>query len=188
MRFFREGFGQSLLAISSFADGIVHPFQVFAQANPDLFLIVELSQQRAPATFRPEEDQAVVLRVAQSKAFDIRLREERAQSGTSPQGPVVLFSAIAQAAPSSSSCSSWPTMWTSSRITSAVLWRWTMASPRRRYAAHRAARAVSVPDVDGIGHAQAFAAALATVESATCAPPAAEVGARIPRLSRCSLS
>ncbi len=61
----------------------------------DLFMIVELSQQRAPATFLPEEDRAVMLRVAQSAAFDTRLREERAQSGTPPRGPVLLFSAIA---------------------------------------------------------------------------------------------
>jgi hypothetical protein len=63
----------------------------------DLFLIVELSQQRAPATFAPEADVAVVLRVAQSRAFDQRLREERAQNGTPPRGAVVLFSAIAEA-------------------------------------------------------------------------------------------
>ena len=77
------------------------------------------------------------------------------------------------------------------------------AAEQWRNAAHHLGRAVEMDDglasspvrsppsrsscersnVDGIGHAQAFAAALAAVESATCAPPAAEVGARIPRLS-----
>jgi hypothetical protein len=64
----------------------------------DLFLIVELAQRRAPATFTPEVGREVVVRVAQSNAFGTRFRELRTQRGKPATGPVVLFSAVAQTA------------------------------------------------------------------------------------------
>ncbi len=64
----------------------------------DLFLIVELAQSRSPATFRPDEGRAVLVRVAESNAFGTRFRELRTQQGRPPSGPVVLFSAVAEKA------------------------------------------------------------------------------------------
>ena len=68
----------------------------------DLALIVELSQQRAPAAFALGDGAAPALsvRVAPSAAFEARLREAWAQRGRGIAGPVLLFSASA-AAPTS---------------------------------------------------------------------------------------
>jgi hypothetical protein len=60
----------------------------------DLFLIVELAQRRAPATFAAEEGAPIVVRIARSAAFDARLREWRA--GHLRPGRVLLFSAVAE--------------------------------------------------------------------------------------------
>jgi hypothetical protein len=64
------------------------------QETRDLALIVELSQQRAPAGLdRASDGGAVVsLRVAPSAAFEARLREAWAGRGRSLAGPVLLFS------------------------------------------------------------------------------------------------
>jgi hypothetical protein len=62
----------------------------------DLYLIVELAQQRAPATFAPEAERAVRLRVAPSQAFAARLREILRQRGSGRAGPVLLFAAVAE--------------------------------------------------------------------------------------------
>jgi hypothetical protein len=61
----------------------------------DLRLIVEYSQQRAPATLLRggSEQDGMVLRIAQSRSFDARLRDAARQAGTPIAGPVVLFSA-----------------------------------------------------------------------------------------------
>jgi len=57
----------------------------------DLFLIVELSQPRAPARFAPEPGLGVGLQLAHSPAFEARLAGRPAGAG-----PVVLFSALAE--------------------------------------------------------------------------------------------
>jgi len=61
----------------------------------DLGLIVEYSQQRAPATLvrEGEEGEAMVVRIAQSNSFEARLRDAAQRAGTPIAGPVVLFSA-----------------------------------------------------------------------------------------------
>jgi hypothetical protein len=64
----------------------------------DLALIVQYSQQRAPATLVRGEDgdsPGLVVRLAQSRSFEARLRDAALQLGTTLRGPVVLFSAIA---------------------------------------------------------------------------------------------
>ena len=64
----------------------------------DLALIVEYSQQRAPATLVRGEDgdpPGLVVRLAQSRSFEARLRDAALRVGTAVRGPVVLFSAIA---------------------------------------------------------------------------------------------
>ena len=68
----------------------------------DLALIVDLSQQRAPAAFALGDGGAPRLwvRVAPSSAFEARLREAWARRGRGIPGPVLLFSARA-AAPTS---------------------------------------------------------------------------------------
>ena len=65
----------------------------------DLALIIELSQQRAPAAFARGEGGAPTLavRVAPSSAFEARLREAWSRRGRTLAGPVVLFSARAAA-------------------------------------------------------------------------------------------
>ena len=65
----------------------------------DLALIVDLSQQRAPAAFARGDGGTPTLsvRVAPSTAFEARLREAWARRGRSVVGPVVLFSARAAA-------------------------------------------------------------------------------------------
>jgi hypothetical protein len=65
----------------------------------DLALIVELSQQRAPAAFARGDDAAPTLavRVAPSAAFEARLRDAWARRGRALAGPVLLFSARATA-------------------------------------------------------------------------------------------
>jgi hypothetical protein len=64
----------------------------------DLFLIVELSQDRAPASFveaRADGSEALYVALAHSQSFELRYR----QAGLAPPqqaGPVVLFSALAK--------------------------------------------------------------------------------------------
>lgn len=68
----------------------------------DLALIVDLSQQRAPAAFALGDGGAPTLsvRVAPSAAFEARLREAWAGRGRGIPGPVLLFS-VRAAAPTS---------------------------------------------------------------------------------------
>ena len=68
----------------------------------DLALIVDLSQQRAPAAFALADGGAPTLsvRVAPSAAFEARLREAWAGRGRGIPGPVLLFS-VRAAAPAS---------------------------------------------------------------------------------------
>lgn len=64
----------------------------------DLALIVELAQQRAPATLTrtgTDGEPSLVVRFARSEAFDERLRLASAEQGGPAAGPGVLFSAIA---------------------------------------------------------------------------------------------
>jgi hypothetical protein len=63
----------------------------------DLSMIVELSQQRAPATFAVAEsgDPGLVLRLAQSAAFEPQVHRALSGRGATAPGPVVLFSAVA---------------------------------------------------------------------------------------------
>jgi hypothetical protein len=65
----------------------------------DLALIVELSQERAPATLARESGgtATLVLRLAHSSAFEGRLHAAAAAAGHPVTGPVVLFSAEASA-------------------------------------------------------------------------------------------
>jgi len=63
----------------------------------DLALIVEYSQQQAPATLvrgDGPEVPSMVVRLAQSRSFEARLRDAAQRAGTSVRGPVVLFSAV----------------------------------------------------------------------------------------------
>jgi hypothetical protein len=61
----------------------------------DLGLIVEYSQQRAPAMLvrGGEGTEAMVVRIAQSNSFEARLRDAAQRAGMTIGGPVVLFSA-----------------------------------------------------------------------------------------------
>jgi hypothetical protein len=70
-----------------------------AEEKRDLVLIVELSQQRAPATLsRPPAGEAtLVLRLAHSQAFEARLQAAASAAGRRASGPVVLFTAEAAA-------------------------------------------------------------------------------------------
>jgi len=64
----------------------------------DLASIVELMQQRAPATVVKREHldaRPTVLSLARSPAFEERVRDALARRGTPAGGPVVLFSAVA---------------------------------------------------------------------------------------------
>jgi hypothetical protein len=65
-------------------------------------MIVELSQQRAPATLSRESggQATIVLRLAHSQAFEMRLQAAAVAAGRPVSGPVVLFTAEA-AAPAS---------------------------------------------------------------------------------------
>jgi hypothetical protein len=69
------------------------------QEARDLALIVDLSQQRAPAAFGRGDGHApaLTLRVAPSAAFEARLREAWAARGRGIRGPVLLFSVRAAA-------------------------------------------------------------------------------------------
>jgi len=58
----------------------------------DLLLIVELAQRSAPAAFPPEEGNALTVLLAQSTAFEPRLRQARSSL---PSGSVLLFAAVA---------------------------------------------------------------------------------------------
>jgi hypothetical protein len=58
----------------------------------DLLLIVELAQRAAPAAFPPEEGSALTVLLAQSAAFEPRLRKAR---NSLPSGAVLLFAAVA---------------------------------------------------------------------------------------------
>jgi hypothetical protein len=66
----------------------------------DLVTIVELSQERAPATIAEPEagDPAMLLRLARSQAFEARVRDAWAAAGAPASGPVLLFAAEARAA------------------------------------------------------------------------------------------
>jgi hypothetical protein len=68
----------------------------------DLALLVELSQERAPATLAQDADgkRALVLRLAHSRAFEARLHAAAHAAGRPARGSVVLWSAEA-AAPAS---------------------------------------------------------------------------------------
>jgi hypothetical protein len=59
----------------------------------DLALIVDLAQERAPATFAAEGGAGPALRLARSAAFESRLRDASARTGRALAGPVLLFSA-----------------------------------------------------------------------------------------------
>ena len=64
----------------------------------DLASIVEYSQKRAPASFERGSDRAapaLVLRMAQSRSFDSRLRDALASAGQGVGGHAVLFTAVA---------------------------------------------------------------------------------------------
>ena len=64
----------------------------------DLTLIVEYSQQRAPAAFArgpSETAPTLAVRFARSGAFDSRLRNVAERTGHRVNGPVVLFTAVA---------------------------------------------------------------------------------------------
>jgi hypothetical protein len=65
----------------------------------DLALIVDLSQQKAPAAFAKGEEgkPTLTVQVAPSAAFEARLRDVLAGSGRKIAGPVVLFSVRAAA-------------------------------------------------------------------------------------------
>lgn len=67
--------------------------EVTAEERRDLALIVELSQRRSAARFA-SEDEAMVVELAHSPAFEDRLHTH---FGGEPLGPVVLFSAEASA-------------------------------------------------------------------------------------------
>jgi hypothetical protein len=65
----------------------------------DLLAIVELSQERAPATLA-EPDAAepeMLLRLARSRAFEARLRDAWTAAGLAVAGPVLVFAAEARA-------------------------------------------------------------------------------------------
>jgi hypothetical protein len=64
----------------------------------DLVLIVELAQERAPATFAAEDDAGPALRLARSAAFESRLRDASERVGRALSGPVLLFSATSSQA------------------------------------------------------------------------------------------
>ena len=68
-----------------------------AEEIRDLALLVELSQERAPASFESESGGAVALRVrvAYSLAFEGRVREAWARHGRELSGPVLLVTAEA---------------------------------------------------------------------------------------------
>jgi hypothetical protein len=62
----------------------------------DLALIVEYSQRHAPATLVLGDaggSPALVLRIAQSRSFEARLRDAAKRAGKSVRGPTVLFTA-----------------------------------------------------------------------------------------------
>ena len=59
----------------------------------DLALIVDLAQERAPATFAADGGAGTALRLARSAAFESRLRDASARAGRALAGPVLLFSA-----------------------------------------------------------------------------------------------
>lgn len=69
----------------------------------DLFLIVELSQEAAPASFLKETadgQEAFALSFAASPAFAERLRAEHPRGGELAHAPILLFSAVARRAES----------------------------------------------------------------------------------------
>jgi hypothetical protein len=72
-----------------------------AQELQDLALIVELMQERAPATVAVPDGsggRVMTIRIARSEAFEQRLRAALAARGTpAAPGPVVLFTAVAEA-------------------------------------------------------------------------------------------
>jgi hypothetical protein len=67
----------------------------------DLFFIVELSQDKAPASFVREKasgEETLRVSLARSEAFERRLHESWAQSGGAVSNRVLLFSAVAKRA------------------------------------------------------------------------------------------
>jgi hypothetical protein len=65
----------------------------------DLAAIVEVMQERAPATFVQRDDagRAAQLRLARSAAFEARVARALAERGTPAPGPVVVFHLVADA-------------------------------------------------------------------------------------------
>jgi len=63
-----------------------------------LVAIIELSQERSPATIvePPGDDPALLIRLAHSPAFETRVREAWAAAGRPVAGPVVVFTAEAR--------------------------------------------------------------------------------------------
>lgn len=67
----------------------------------DLFFIVELAQERAPAVFLKEKangDETLRLSLAYSRSFEQRLQESWSRSGAAVSNRVVLFTVVAQKA------------------------------------------------------------------------------------------
>jgi len=63
----------------------------------DLALIVEYSQRKAPATFArggSPDSPGLVVRLAQSRSFEARLRDAARRAGWAVRGPVLLFTAV----------------------------------------------------------------------------------------------
>lgn len=69
--------------------------ELSAEERRDLALLVELSQQRAPATFSAAGDAALDVGLAHSRAFETRIREFFRARGDALDGPVVVFHARA---------------------------------------------------------------------------------------------
>jgi hypothetical protein len=65
----------------------------------DLAAIIEVMQERAPATFvqRDATGRASMLRLARSPAFEARVARALAERGTPAQGPIVAFHVVADA-------------------------------------------------------------------------------------------
>jgi hypothetical protein len=73
------------------------PLALSDEERKDLALLVELTQQRAPATFHGggEEGGELVVELAHSRAFEARVHRWQADRGEPADGRVVLFSAEA---------------------------------------------------------------------------------------------
>lgn len=71
------------------------PLVVSSDEVRDLVLIVELAQQRAPATLVDRSDSGPILRLARSLAFESRVHDATTRAGRAPKGRIVLFTATA---------------------------------------------------------------------------------------------